>query len=74
MLADMVVPCNASFNTAWERWLGTPVPRMMPLLNALEIDRYPCLQVGARSLHICGVGMCVCVYARCSTPRGFSML
>jgi hypothetical protein len=44
-LADMVVPCNASFNTAWEVWLGTKPPRMMPLLNALEIEHYPCLQV-----------------------------
>lgn len=50
-MADMVVPCNASFNTAWEIWLGTREQRMMPLLNALEIEHYPCLQVRVRSPH-----------------------
>ncbi|KAI8469609.1 MAG: hypothetical protein J3K34DRAFT_276064 [Monoraphidium minutum] len=43
-LSDLVVPCNATFNTAWELWLGTHPARLMPLLNALEIEHYPCLQ------------------------------
>ena len=43
-IADLVVPCNASFNTAWELWLGTDAARLMPLLNALEIEHYPLLQ------------------------------
>jgi hypothetical protein len=30
----------------WELWLGTDPNRLMPLLNALEIEHYPCLQVG----------------------------
>jgi hypothetical protein len=51
-MADMVVPCNASFNTAWELWLGAREARLMPLLNALEIDHYPCLQVGAAARHV----------------------
>jgi hypothetical protein len=42
--ADLIVPCNASFNTGWELWLGTPPARLMPLLNALEIEHYPLLQ------------------------------
>jgi hypothetical protein len=45
-LTDLVVPCNASFNTLWELWLGTDRHRLMPLLNALEIEHYPSLQVG----------------------------
>ena len=28
----------------WELWLGTDPHRLMPLLNALEIEHYPCLQ------------------------------
>lgn len=47
----MVVPCNATFNTAWELWLGADPGRLMPLLNALEIEHYPLLQVGG-----CGEG------------------
>jgi hypothetical protein len=43
--SDMVVPCNATFNTSWELWLGTDPNRLMPLLNALEIEHYPLLQV-----------------------------
>jgi hypothetical protein len=49
-LSDMVVPCNATFNTVWELWLGTDPNRLMPLLNALEIEHYPCLQVRTRGL------------------------
>ena len=40
------MPCNATFNTAWELWLGTDAARLMPLLNALEIEHYPLLQSG----------------------------
>ena len=54
-LSDLVVPCNATFNTVWELWLGTNPNRLMPLLNALEIEHYPCLQVC-----VC-VCVCVCV-------------
>jgi hypothetical protein len=43
--ADLVVPCNATFNTSWELHLGTDPNRLMPLLNALEIEHYPLLQV-----------------------------
>jgi hypothetical protein len=48
-LSDLVVPCNATFNTSWELWLGTDPNRLMPLLNALEIEHYPCLQVLGQS-------------------------
>ena len=44
-VSDLVVPCNATFNTSWELWLGTDPNRLMPLLNALEIEHYPLLQV-----------------------------
>jgi hypothetical protein len=53
-LSDLVVPCNATFNTVWELWLGTDPNRLMPLLNALEIEHYPCLQV--RGGFGCGAG------------------
>ena len=42
--SDLIVPCNTTFNTEWERWLGTTSSRLMPLLNALEVDHYPLLQ------------------------------
>jgi hypothetical protein len=44
--ADLVLPCNSSFNAAWERHLGAPRARLMALPNAVDGGRYPCLQVG----------------------------
>ena len=70
--SEVVVPCNATFNTSWELWLGTDPNRLMPLLNALEIEHYPLLQVQGDPGLVCPTGCKMLLrppqWRRCTAP------
>ena len=38
-VADLVVPCCATFNVGWEMWLGRPAEGILPVLNGLDVTK-----------------------------------
>lgn len=37
--ANLVVPCCATFNVGWEKWLGRPAHTILPVLNGLDVSK-----------------------------------